>query len=113
MTDHHTESRLFLTHVERELRAGRPAPADWTWIVPPISGALTPVFHQYYTEADLRPNFYLDEQAQAHITGPANAAGVCPVAHAAHTSEAVAHTQEVDVPQQRRGIRGMLDRRRV
>lgn len=64
VTDHHSESRLFLTHVERERRAGRETPADWTWIVPPISGGLTPVFHRYYTEADQRPNFYLDRSAQ-------------------------------------------------
>ena len=53
VTDHHSESRLFLTHMERERRAGRDTPADWTWIVPPLSGGLTPVFHRYYTEADM------------------------------------------------------------
>ena len=37
MTDHHTESRHFLTHLEREEKAGRVCPADWTWIVPPMS----------------------------------------------------------------------------
>ncbi len=58
IADHHTESRRFLTHLEREERAGRRCPADWTWIVPPMSASLTPVFHRYYTEADLRPNFY-------------------------------------------------------
>lgn len=63
ITDHHTESRRFLTHVRNEERAGRPAPADWSWIVPPMSGALTGVFHRYYTEADLRPTFYLDAEA--------------------------------------------------
>lgn len=36
-------------------------PADWSWIVPPVSGSLTPVFHRYYDEADQRPNFYPDE----------------------------------------------------
>ena len=58
MTDHHTEARRFVAHLEREHRAGRPTPADWTWIVPPLSGALTPVYHRYYHEADERPNFY-------------------------------------------------------
>jgi nitric-oxide synthase len=64
MTDHHTESRRFVAHVERERRAGRPTPADWSWIVPPMSGSATPVFHRYYHEADLRPNFYLDTTAR-------------------------------------------------
>jgi nitric-oxide synthase, bacterial len=57
IADHHTESRRFLTHLAREERAGRSTPADWTWIVPPISGAATPVFHRYYHNADLRPNY--------------------------------------------------------
>lgn len=63
MTDHHTESHRFLKHIENEEKAGRRTPADWTWIVPPMSGALTPVFHRYYDEMDLRPAFYLDDEA--------------------------------------------------
>jgi nitric-oxide synthase len=57
ITDHHTESRRFLTHLAREERAGRACPADWTWIVPPISGSATDVFHRYYSDADLRPAY--------------------------------------------------------
>jgi len=64
ISNHHTEAERFCLHVDRETRAGRPVPADWTWIVPPISGSATPVFHRYYHEADLRPNFYLDPQAR-------------------------------------------------
>jgi nitric-oxide synthase len=37
-------------HVAREEAAGRRCPADWSWIVPPMSGALTPVCHRYYDE---------------------------------------------------------------
>lgn len=57
VADHHTESRRFLTHLHREERAGRVCPADWSWIVPPISGSTTPVFHRYYDQADLSPRF--------------------------------------------------------
>ena len=57
ITDHHTESRRFLTHLAREERAGRVCPADWTWIVPPISGSATEVFHRYYSDAELRPAY--------------------------------------------------------
>jgi nitric-oxide synthase len=63
MTDHHTESARFMQHVANEEKAGRPVPADWSWIVPPMSGGLTPVFHRYYDELDLRPAFYLDDEA--------------------------------------------------
>jgi nitric-oxide synthase len=64
ISDHHTESRRFLTHIAREERAGRSTPADWSWIVPPMSGSTTPVFHRYYSEADQRPAFYLDPAAR-------------------------------------------------
>ncbi|SOD63219.1 nitric-oxide synthase [Streptomyces zhaozhouensis] len=72
IADHHTLSRHFLTHVEREERLGRPAPTDWSWIVPPLSGGITPVFHRYYDEVESRPNFFLDDDARER------AAGRCP-----------------------------------
>ena len=76
IADHHTESRRFLTHIEKEERAGRKVPADWTWIVPPMSSGATPVFHRYYDEADLRPNFFFDEEARERGR---SGAGGCPV----------------------------------
>jgi nitric-oxide synthase len=69
MTDHHTESSRFMAHLRNEERAGRPVPADWTWIGPPMSGGATPVFHRYYDEMDLRPAFYLDPDAAALSRG--------------------------------------------
>ncbi|MBC3841230.1 nitric oxide synthase oxygenase [Streptacidiphilus sp. 4-A2] len=59
MADHHTESARFLSHIDREQRHGRPVPTDWSWIVPPLSGSATPVFHRYYDLPDdqLRPAF--------------------------------------------------------
>ncbi|GGP41918.1 nitric oxide synthase oxygenase [Saccharothrix coeruleofusca] len=68
ITDHHTESDRFLTHVQREEAAGRSCPADWSWIVPPISGGATSVFHRYYSKEELLPNFF-----------PAGTTGVCPM----------------------------------
>jgi nitric-oxide synthase len=63
ITDHHTESRRFLIHLEREERAGRKCPADWSWIVPPVSGSQTPVFHRHYDMEDQLPNFFADPDA--------------------------------------------------
>jgi nitric-oxide synthase, bacterial len=57
MTDHHTESRRFMTHLAKEERSGRVCPADWSWIVPPLSGSATPVFHRYYDDVQLTPAF--------------------------------------------------------
>ena len=67
IADHHTESTRFLAHVEREGRHGRPVPTDWSWIVPPLSGSATAVFHRYYDppDPDLRPAFvHRDPAAQ-------------------------------------------------
>ena len=58
ITDHHTESVRFLSHIEREERHGRACPADWTWIVPPAASSATPVFHRYYQDFDQTPNYY-------------------------------------------------------
>ncbi|GAA4988107.1 nitric-oxide synthase [Nonomuraea thailandensis] len=65
MTDHHTESRRFLTHLSKEEKAGRVCPADWSWIVPPLSGSATPVFHRYYDTSVLTPAFVHHRQALA------------------------------------------------
>jgi nitric-oxide synthase len=69
MSDHHTESERFITHLEREERSGRQVPADWTWIVPPISGAATRVFHRYYDEVELSPRYVTREDALARALG--------------------------------------------
>ncbi|MFJ9770994.1 nitric oxide synthase oxygenase [Kitasatospora sp. NPDC101157] len=63
IADHHTESERFLKHVAQERRLGRPTPADWSWIVPPVSGGLTPVYHRYYdpVDPDQRPAFLVRE----------------------------------------------------
>ena len=53
MVDHHSASDQFMTHLEREEKAGRTVPGDWSWLVPPISGSTTPVFHRYYSSAEI------------------------------------------------------------
>jgi nitric-oxide synthase len=63
ISDHHTESARFMKHLEKEERAGRTCPADWSWIVPPMSSALTPVFHRYYDTDHLKPEFVADEDS--------------------------------------------------
>ncbi len=73
MADHHTESQRFLRTSPRGEAPGGAAPADWSWIVPPVSGGLTPVFHRYYTEpTDTGPMFRMDPLQAARGQG-------CPV----------------------------------
>lgn len=59
MVDHHTVAKQFIDHVEREAKAGRECPTDWSWVNPPMSSGLTPTFHRYYDppNLDIRPNF--------------------------------------------------------
>ncbi|WP_327358980.1 nitric oxide synthase oxygenase [Streptomyces sp. NBC_01304] len=69
VTDHHTESRRFLAHMGREERHGRPVGADWSWIVPPISGSATPVFHRTYDPTERRPAYVHHAEAHARARG--------------------------------------------
>ncbi len=58
IVDHHTASRQFVLHEECEKQAGRMMPADWPWIVPPLSGSATPVFHCPYEDVTFTPNMF-------------------------------------------------------
>ena len=58
IVDHHTASRQFMQHLKREQKLGRTVPADWGWIVPPLSASTTEVFHHEYKNEFLLPNFF-------------------------------------------------------
>jgi nitric-oxide synthase len=58
MVDHHAVTRQFLSHQGLEAQEGRATYADWSWVVPPISGATTPVFHRLFENRVLKPNFF-------------------------------------------------------
>ena len=58
IVDHHTASRQFIIHQGHEQQAGRSLAADWGWIVPPISGSTTPVFHVTYKDRVQTPSFF-------------------------------------------------------
>ena len=61
--DHHTAAKHFIRHEEFERQADRPLPAEWSWIVPPVSGAATEVFHREYHETLLKPNYFYQANA--------------------------------------------------
>ncbi len=63
ITDHHTASEHYMIFEKQEAEAGRKATADWSWIVPPVSGAITPVFHKEMSNEIQLPNFF----AQANL----------------------------------------------
>lgn len=56
--DHHSASESFMKYMQSEYRARGGCPADWIWLVPPISGSITPVFHQEMISYVLSPFYY-------------------------------------------------------
>jgi nitric-oxide synthase len=63
MVDHHTAARQFMQHLDREQNAGRQTPAQWSWIVPPISGSATPVYHRALKNFPATPNYFAQTPA--------------------------------------------------
>lgn len=58
LVDHHTACAQFMRFVEREAAEGRDVRGDWSWLVPPISGSATEVFHCPWNPEEVRPNFF-------------------------------------------------------
>ncbi|XP_022086266.1 nitric oxide synthase, brain-like isoform X2 [Acanthaster planci] len=68
ITDHHSAAESFLKHMENEQRLRGGCPADWVWVVPPISGSITPVFHQEMLNYQLKPSYeYQDAPWATHV----------------------------------------------
>ncbi len=63
MMDHHTLSEYFLRFDQNEAACDRPVYADWTWIVPPMSGSTVNIFHiDKWENRLIKPNyFYMDD----------------------------------------------------
>ena len=73
ITDHHTISQHFVLHEEREMREDRITPADWGWMIPPISCSVTPVFHRSYQNVLMKPNlFHQADLWQDYLSNPLN-----------------------------------------
>lgn len=63
IVDHYTASESFMIHLENENRLRGGCPADWVWIVPPVSGSLLPVYHQEMLNYELKPSYQYQEAA--------------------------------------------------
>jgi nitric-oxide synthase len=63
IVDHHRASSEFMEFTAREMKAGRAVSADWSWIVPPMSGSATPVFHQRWDDLKTLPDFISQPKA--------------------------------------------------
>ncbi|HEX4953670.1 MAG TPA: nitric oxide synthase oxygenase [Thermoanaerobaculia bacterium] len=79
MVDHHTVSEHFLRFEEREARCSRDTQAEWTWVVPPISGSTSPLFQHPFENQELTPNFFYQEPPWRAERKPEGAVGKgCP-----------------------------------
>lgn len=58
IVDHHTAAQQFIRFQEQERSYGRLYTGDWTWLIPPMSPATTPIFYQSYSNKLINPNFH-------------------------------------------------------
>ena len=63
IVDHHRASSEFMEFAAREMKAGRAVSADWSWIVPPMSGSATPVFHKLWENSSQLPDYLPQKHA--------------------------------------------------
>ncbi|KAG8122710.1 hypothetical protein E2320_018261 [Naja naja] len=56
--DHHSAAESFMKYMQNEYRIRGGCPADWVWLVPPISGSITPLFHQEMLNYIISPFYY-------------------------------------------------------
>lgn len=61
MTNHHIASEHYIIFEKQEIEAGRKVTADWSWIVPPVSSGITPVFHKEMSNEIQVPNFFIQK----------------------------------------------------
>ncbi|KAM5214511.1 nitric oxide synthase, inducible isoform 2-T3 [Hipposideros larvatus] len=66
--DHHSAAESFMKYMQNEYRSRGGCPADWVWLVPPISGSITSVFHQEMLNYVLSPFYYYQVEAwKTHV----------------------------------------------
>lgn len=73
--NHHDASEQFMQFMRIEQQHGREATADWSWVVPPISSSVTPVFHHAFDNSVVGPNFFYQKPSAEAMPKPK---GKCP-----------------------------------
>lgn len=57
LSDHHAVTAQFTRFEAREARAGREVRARWSWMIPPLSPATTPVWSRSYQGGERTPRY--------------------------------------------------------
>ncbi|THF76102.1 nitric oxide synthase oxygenase [Cohnella fermenti] len=65
IVDHHTAAQQFRMFERNEEKAGREVTGRWSWLIPPLSPALTSIFHSSYADTTVLPGFLAQERPYA------------------------------------------------
>ena len=63
IVDHHRASSEFMRFVKKEMEDGRLVSGKWSWLVPPMSGSTTEVFHRGWKDRKWVPDYLIQESA--------------------------------------------------
>lgn len=63
IVDHHRASSEFMRFVEKEQAKKRLVSGNWSWLVPPMSGSATEVFHRGWKDRNYLPDYQLQPTA--------------------------------------------------
>jgi nitric-oxide synthase len=66
MIDHHTATADFMKFCDREKRSGRAVQADWSWMIPPLSPAATPVWNADWPNQEQDPRLLQNPPSASH-----------------------------------------------
>lgn len=58
IVDHHNAAQQFKLFEQAEQKAGRALTGNWAWLVPPMAGATTHIFHKPYQNNYVTPNYF-------------------------------------------------------
>ena len=58
IVDHHTAAKQFKLFEQQEAECGRLATGEWEWLIPPVSPALTHIFHKSYINDIKKPGYF-------------------------------------------------------
>lgn len=62
IVDHHTAAQQFKMFQRNEAREGRDVTGRWSWLIPPLSPALTDIFHGSFDDTAIMPGFLQQER---------------------------------------------------
>lgn len=67
IVDHHRASSEFMKFASKEIQSGRLVSGKWSWLVPPMSGSATDVFHHEWKEYNHLPAYQYQPNAWEHF----------------------------------------------